>query len=362
MKILLVTGIFPPDIGGPATYVPKLGMDLNSLGYDVSVITLGGSDSVQRLKHYKVRCINRDTWLPLRIFKTVVFIFLELRECESIFSNGLFLECALALRFSKKKKSVVKIVGDPIWERQRNRGLTNVTLRDFFNQRLGFSQSILRKAFNWSWSVFDHRIAPSLELCTLVNCHLKPLTCLHVPNGVEISEEPIEFSNENLITVSRLVSWKNLDVVIEAAALAQVKLTIVGSGPEEKYLKGVALSVDADVNFLGQLNSDDTLKAMGLAKYFVQVSDYEGLSFSLLEAMSRGLIPIVSNVPGNTSVVTNMINGVVINTSKEELVLALNEMIANDELCMRMSHQARSDVISKYDGKKLRARVIDMLT
>jgi glycosyltransferase involved in cell wall biosynthesis len=362
VKVLLATGIFPPDIGGPATYVPKLAMDLVALGHKVSIVTLGSGDSVDILKQYKVRRINRETWFPLRILKTAFHIFLESRECQSIFSNGLFIESALALKFSKKKNSVVKIVGDPIWERLRNRGLTTVTLEDFLSQRLGLKQTILRKVFNWSWSKFDYRIAPSLELCTLVNRNLKSDSCIHIPNGVEKQEEPSKSTSENLITVSRLVNWKNLDIVVKAAAISKVRLTIVGSGPEENNLRDLALSVNADVQFLGQLDSIGTLNAMRSAKYFVQVSDYEGLSFSLLEAMSLGLIPIVSKVPGNTSVISHMVNGLVISPSKNELVNAINELMADDVLCKRISLQAISDVSSRFDGTKLRAKVIDMLT
>jgi glycosyltransferase involved in cell wall biosynthesis len=187
-------------------------------------------------------------------------------------------------------------------------------------------------------------------------------SCVHVSNGVDIQEELSKSTSENLITVSRLVNWKNLDVVIRAAAVTRVKLTIVGSGPEENNLRDLALSVNADVEFLGQLDSSGTLNAMRLAKYFVQVSDYEGLSFSLLEAMSLGLIPIVSNVPGNTSVISHMVNGVVISPSKDELVDALSKMMVDNALCKRISLQALSDISSKFDGKKLRAKVIEMLT
>lgn len=362
VKVLLVTGIFPPDIGGPATYVPKLAIDLHALGHKVSIVTLGSVDSVDLFKQYKVRRIKREAWLPLRMVKTTFYIFLELRESQSIFSNGLFIESALALKFSKKKQSVVKIVGDPIWERLRNRGLITVNLGDFSNHRLGLKQSILRKVFNWSWSKFDYRVAPSLELCTLVNRNLESDSCIHIPNGVEKQEEPSKSTSENLIMVSRLVNWKNLDVVVRAAAICKVKLTIVGSGPEENNLRDLALSVNADVDFLGQLDTGGTLNAMRSAKYFVQVSDYEGLSFSLLEAMSLGLIPIVSNVPGNTSVISHMVNGLVISPCKNELVNVINELMADDVLCKRISLQAISDVSSRFDGTKLRAKVIGMLT
>jgi len=44
MKILIVTGVFPPDIGGPATYVPQVASALHDKGHKVTVVTL--SDKV----------------------------------------------------------------------------------------------------------------------------------------------------------------------------------------------------------------------------------------------------------------------------------------------------------------------------
>jgi hypothetical protein len=39
MKILIVTGIFPPEIGGPATYSDLLLRELMARGFDVKILT-----------------------------------------------------------------------------------------------------------------------------------------------------------------------------------------------------------------------------------------------------------------------------------------------------------------------------------
>ena len=50
MKALLITGIYKPDIGGPATYIPKLASRLTELDIEVEVITLKNSSSVISFK------------------------------------------------------------------------------------------------------------------------------------------------------------------------------------------------------------------------------------------------------------------------------------------------------------------------
>ncbi len=44
MKILITTGIFPPDIGGPATQIEQLAQDLAKNGFEVAVLTYGNPE------------------------------------------------------------------------------------------------------------------------------------------------------------------------------------------------------------------------------------------------------------------------------------------------------------------------------
>ena len=47
MKIILATGIFPPDIGGPAIYTEGLALELKKLGLEVKVVTYSDSDVIK---------------------------------------------------------------------------------------------------------------------------------------------------------------------------------------------------------------------------------------------------------------------------------------------------------------------------
>ncbi|MGH7855709.1 MAG: glycosyltransferase, partial [Candidatus Binatia bacterium] len=75
MRVLITTGIFPPDIGGPATYVPKIAGALQEAGHQVSVVTLGdasGSDGATYT--FEVRRVPRGLPKPRRIARTVAAI------------------------------------------------------------------------------------------------------------------------------------------------------------------------------------------------------------------------------------------------------------------------------------------------
>ena len=116
MRILLSSGIFPPQIGGPATYVPQLSKDLESQGHEVTIITLGDKDDVCFIGKVKAIKISRNSFLIIRMIRTTFKLLKELLRSDAVFSNGLFLETACAISIAhKRKRSVVKVVGDPVW-------------------------------------------------------------------------------------------------------------------------------------------------------------------------------------------------------------------------------------------------------
>ena len=120
---------------------------------------------------------------------------------------------------------------------------------------------------------------------------------------------PEKIPNENdkgqkrydLIVVSRLVSWKNVDVAVSIANKLDCSLAVVGDGPQMADLKLQANS-NPRVSFLGSCSNDEINVLLRESKVFCQFSDYEGLSFSLLQAMSFSLPCVLSNIEANRDV------------------------------------------------------------
>jgi len=91
MNVLMVTGIFPPDIGGPATYVPTMSSELVKRGHKVSVVTLSDRlDHDDRSYNFPVHRIRRGLFKPLRLLLTVVRILREGRTAQVLYVNGLY--------------------------------------------------------------------------------------------------------------------------------------------------------------------------------------------------------------------------------------------------------------------------------
>jgi hypothetical protein len=99
VKILLISGIYPPDDGGPAKFVPQFANYLISQGHKVKVITLTDSKRSKNEFPYPVRFINRSLTRPLRMILTTKYIFLSSIRSDLIFANGLYEETGVATIF-----------------------------------------------------------------------------------------------------------------------------------------------------------------------------------------------------------------------------------------------------------------------
>ena len=91
MNILIVVGIFPPDIGGPATFVPLIGSKLSDRGHNVEVICLSDEINIQNEFKFSVHRIKRRQNLIVRWIKTIIkihnYLLKRLNICEW-FANG----------------------------------------------------------------------------------------------------------------------------------------------------------------------------------------------------------------------------------------------------------------------------------
>ena len=111
-----------------------------------------------------------------------------------------------------------------------------------------------------------------------------------------------------VIAVGRLALEKNLSTLVQAIArLDDVRLTLVGAGPEEQRLRDLARErgLAERVRFTGLLSRKEALALMADSDIFVQPSLYEGHSLALIEAARIGLPLIVSDVPSQREGLTD---------------------------------------------------------
>lgn len=188
---------------------------------------------------------------------------------------------------------------------------------DYNRQKWGaFARAILKLGEYMGMRMSNGRIVISSTIRELVACkHTMPSTLIH--NGVLIpnldTPETLlqEFGiqrNRYILLVSRLVPEKrHLDLInaFNQAKLDGYKLVLVGSSDyPDAYMQSVIDAASASENVvMTGFQAGDILRSLYThAALFVLPSSHEGLSISLLEALSYGLPVIASNIAPNLEV------------------------------------------------------------
>ena len=367
MKILITVGIYPPDIGGPASFVPKIANLLSQNNYEVTVICLS-DNSLQDNETYKVKRVLRNQNLLIRWLKTIILIVFNGRNAECIFVNGLPMESYIANIFLRKK-IVRKIVGDWAWERGRNKGLIEDSFDEFQLNSHNLHLEIAKFSRGWTATKADIVITPSRHLSNVVkNWGVKEDRLKVIYNGTRITNNEFSKSNNKiikLITVGRLAPWKNVNTVIEAVHLLKnqdlkINLIIVGSGPEDSDLKKQVnnLNLTNEVIFTGQKKYSDIKEYYKSADIYIQASGYEGLPHVLLEAINFDLAIISTPIGGTNEILQDGKNGFILDLEKgikpnsENLKNIILEVVNNKKLTEEKKVNAKKLLNSKFDESK----------
>ncbi|UTE73406.1 glycosyltransferase family 4 protein [Rossellomorea marisflavi] len=144
-----------------------------------------------------------------------------------------------------------------------------------------------------------------------------------------------------ILSIGELIKRKNYETALKSIAkvsASNVEYLICGTGQLEKSLKNLSLNLDVSgkVRFLGFRN--DIAEICAAADLFLFPSHQEGLPVSVMEAMSAGLPVICSSIRGNEDLITEGVNGYLVNP-KDEVGFAekINNLISNPLLCKKMS-------------------------
>ncbi len=375
MKILITVGIYPPDIGGPASFVPKIAKLLEENECEVTVICLS-NEKILDHEPFKIIRILRNQNLIIRWIKTVFNMITHGRDAELIFVNGLPMEAYIANLFLRKKL-IRKIVGDWAWERGRNKGITNDSFDEFQKNKHNLHLQIAKFSRGWTATKANLVITPSMHLKEVVkNWGVLENNLKVIYNGTKI--QPIIDKQENevlhFVTVGRLAPWKNIDKIIQAMALLNDKgfnfiFNIVGSGPIDEKLKKLVtdLKLEKKIFFLGQKNTDELNKIYLNSDIYIQASGYEGLPHVILEAINFNLSIISTPIGGTNEILLNGKNGWVLNLKEgktpdefelQELIKYVVESKAVDK---EKILNAKEYIINNFDEEKNLNKYIQVL-
>ena len=355
----MTVGIFPPDIGGPATFVPKIAKYFqDELNYEIEILTLSDNKNSNINDDFSVKRIDRNLPIIYRWLKTIFNIYKLGKNKDLIFVNGLGTEATIANIFLKKK-IIRKIVGDPVWERAYSKAKISESFDEFQVKNYGFSISLQKKVRSFSIKKSDIIVTPSQHLKNFIlNLGFKNKIEI-INNGVFIPEENTNiFTNDqiNITIVSRLVSHKNIEKIIKAISDLNsplINLNIIGDGPELNQLQKISLESNNKDNiiFHGKLNRDDINHIFLKSDIYIQASNYEGLPHSLLEAMSYGIPVLCTPVGECKEILGNEDRGYILDlpVSKNNIKSKISEIIGEKDIANKKGERGKDFINEKYN-------------
>jgi glycosyltransferase involved in cell wall biosynthesis len=130
-----------------------------------------------------------------------------------------------------------------------------------------------------------------------------------IPNGADLDRiraaTPLPDVGPVVITGGRLQSYKQVDRIIEAMAVAQdLRLVITGDGPERPRLESLAEQegVTDRVTFLGRVDQDALYRWYASTQVFCSMSSNEAMPVTILELLAAGARIVASDIPAHRDI------------------------------------------------------------
>ena len=368
MRMLIVTPIFPPEIGGPATYSSELSKELVERGHNITVVALADGElvNVPGISVVPVRLGKSTIGRQIRLLRT---LYREVGLTELVYCQG-GVDVGLGAYFMSRllhRPFAVKFVGDLSWEPAFGTGRTEKLLEDFLAAPdAGVYYDIIRLIQGFVLRHADLVVIPSTFLRDLlIQYYDVPLHKLRVVlNAVDQDEyirvvESSRPGNPRLTTIGRLVPWKNIQGILSAVAilakrLPNIRLYVIGSGPERDNLEEYVRKLDLKehVEFTGRLAHDETLSLVKASHAFILNSTYEGLPHVILEAQALGTPVVATNIKGTNECIENGETGLLVTPGDvDELSGAIESVIVEDEERSRLTTNAREYLTQHFSWK-----------
>ncbi len=368
-RLLISSGIFPPEIGGPGTYVEAFGYWLQKKKYNITVVTTL-KQGLKKKYPFKIEVINKKgQWVwHWRVF---LRLFWLLKHEEIIYINGLFFESFFAA-FLRKRKYGLRIAGDQVWERAVRKKWSDKNFLDFQCIRGNMRVRCLRKMRKLILNRADKIVAPSFFLAGVIEkwgIKRQKIEVIYNPYS-PVKPEPFDLPDKKknsirIVTGGRLVSWKGIDQVIRAlGSIENGFLLIFGDGPERRKLEQLAaqLTLQKRVCFTGNLSRAQVNFLLSESDCFILNSTYEGLPHIILEAMGAGCPVIGSDMGGIPEVIQHSRNGVLFEAENiPDLIKAVNRIKADKNFRDQIIENGKQTVKEKFPQDRLFHQVEKML-
>ena len=370
MSYLLVTNDFPPKVGGIQSYLYELFRRLPPEELTVLTTPHRGATAFDERQRFRIERWGTPVLLPTpRLARAV-------RQLAQSSGAGLvLLDPALPLGLIGRMLHVpygVVLHG------------AEVTVPG----RLPVARQLLRSVLSGAALAIAAGGYPGAEATRAAGPHTPPMVV--VPPGVDHERfHPLEPEEKAavrrrlglpaegrlVVSVSRLVPRKGMDVLIEAvgalsAERGDLTLAIGGGGRDRRRLELKARRSGARIHFLGRVSDAELPMLDGAADVWAMCCrdrwfglEQEGFGIVFLEAAATGVAQLAGRSGGSDEAVVDGQTGLVVDRPQDAAAVAsgLARLLDDTELRLLLGKQARRRAVTEFDYDKLARRLHEAL-
>jgi glycosyltransferase involved in cell wall biosynthesis len=359
MKILLVSGIWPPDIGGPASHGPAIGRFLGEHGHQVRAVTT--ADRAGPIDPgFPLTASRRDRPRLLRVSGGAVAVLAAAPRADVIYGIGMYGRSALASTVTRAPL-VLKLANDPAYQRARSLGLFGGTLDEFQMPQRHPGLRALKRLRGAIVSKAARIIVPSHYLAALAGGWGLPAERISViPNSApavdglpsrDALRERLRVLSPTFVFAGRFVAEKNLNLAIAALReTPDASLVMIGDGPERDGLaRAVAASgLGPRVTMKAPLTRRKTIEWLRAADAAILTSESEIFSHVAVEALVAGTPVIATSVGGVPEIVETGVNGILVPPGDARAFGQAMDSVINDRALLDALREGARQSIDRY--------------
>jgi glycosyltransferase involved in cell wall biosynthesis len=371
MRVLVVSGIWPPDVGGPASHAPDVARYLHGRGHHVEVVTTADAQPVSF--EVPVHWISRRLPKGLIHMRTAAEIARRAARADVVYTTGMFGRSS-AGSVAARTPYVIKLTADPAFERARRRGIVVGDVDEFQRLDAGAAVRMLRLARDAELRHAAHVFTPSAYLGELaVSWGVDAGRVSVLPNPYPLIpelasrrslRESFGMHGPTLAFAGRLTAQKALGDALDAVAQVDgVVLLIAGDGDQREPLEArvAELALEARVRFLGPLPRDRIVELFRAADASVLSSSWENFPHTVVEALAAGTPVIATAVGGVAEVVRDGVNGLLVAPGDPVALAAAIRRFFADAALQEGLRGAAASSVADYAPERVFARLEETL-
>ncbi|MBU0957969.1 MAG: glycosyltransferase family 4 protein [Nanoarchaeota archaeon] len=375
MNILIENPNFYPLLGGVETYMDNVSQEFMKKGHKVTILCSNPDNKEKKVEYYKkIKIVRYETpvlrkglvwsW-PLAHQKIIGEKLKEMLEKEKydlvITRSVIFIKPNL--KFFDKEK--IFYIPPCVMKEFFGKMLKHIPMKIFMKYYLN-SKLLSKMEKNGVKKVqYVLPLSKMVKNRIIKRYKVSEKNVKVVNPGIDYKKfKTVDLKNNNVISVGRLSSEKNVISLIEAFKYVKNgNLIIVGGGGDyEKKLRDLTLmyKLENKIKFVGwQKNPEKFLKESSV---FVLPSKYESFGHVFLEAMASG-IPCVAFKPDGKKIITaadEIIKegktGFLVKDEKE-MAEKIDLLLGDEELRKKMGKAGRKEV-EKYSWEKTAKEIL----